>query len=70
MLFMHLLFLNPGAAGCSRRPEATYAIIEMADGHFAIEERRVTYEREALLARYDALEIPARDFIRKVFFGV
>jgi predicted phosphodiesterase len=63
-------FLNPGAAGCSRRPEATYAIIEMADGHFAIEERRATYEREALLARYDALEIPARDFIRKVFFGV
>jgi predicted phosphodiesterase len=63
-------FLNPGAAGCSRRPEATYAIIEMADGHFAIEERGVTYEREALLARYDALEIPARDFIRKVFFGV
>jgi putative phosphoesterase len=63
-------FLNPGAAGCSRRPEATYAIIEMADGHFAIEERQVTYEREALLARYDALEIPARAFIRKVFFGV
>ncbi len=63
-------FLNPGAAGCNRQPEATYAIIEMTDGHFAIEERRVAYQREALLARYDALEIPARDFIRKVFFGV
>jgi len=62
-------FLNPGAAGCSGRSEATYAIIEVADGHFAIEERRVAYERAALLARYDTLEIPARDFIRKVFFG-
>jgi predicted phosphodiesterase len=62
-------FLNPGAAGCSRRSEATYAIIEMADDHFAIEEHRVAYERAALLARYDALEVPARDFVRKVFFG-
>lgn len=45
-------------------------MVEIAGGHFAIQGCRVAYEREALLARYDALEIPARDFIRKVFFGV
>lgn len=63
-------FLNPGAAGCSHRSEASYAIVELAGGRFEIEERQVAYERGPLLARYDALEIPARDFIRKVFFGV
>ena len=63
-------FLNPGAAGCSHRSEASYAIVELAGGGFAIEERQVAYERGPLLARYDALEIPTRDFIRKVFFGV
>lgn len=63
-------FLNPGATGCSQRPEAAYAIVDIADGRCEIAEQRVTYDRSALLARYDALEIPARDFIRKAFFGV
>ena len=45
-------------------------MVKIADGHFMIEERRVAYERGPLLARYDELEVPARDFIRKVFFGV
>ncbi len=63
-------FLNPGAAGCSQRPEAAYAIVDISDGRCEIAERRVAYDRSALLARYDALKIPARDFIRKVFFGV
>ncbi len=45
-------------------------MVELAGGRFAIEERRVAYERGALLARYAALDIPARDFIRKVFFSV
>lgn len=62
-------FLNPGAVGCSHRSEASYAIIDVTDGQFAIEERQVAYERGPLLARYDELEIPARNFIRKVFFG-
>ncbi len=63
-------FLNPGAAGCNQRPEAAYAIVDISDGRCEITERRMAYDRSALLARYDALEIPARDFIRKVFFGV
>lgn len=63
-------FLNPGAASCSHRSAAAYAIVDIADGPCEIAEQRVTYDRSALVARYDALEIPARDFIRKVFFGV
>ena len=63
-------FLNPDAAGCSQRSEASYAIVDIADGRCEIAERRVAYDRSALLARYDTLEIPARDFIRRVFFGM
>lgn len=63
-------FLNPGSAGCGHRSEAPYAIVDIAGGRFTVEERIVPYDRGALLARYDELEIPARDFIRKVFFGV
>ena len=63
-------FLNPGSAGCSRDGLADYAVIDLAQGIFQVIPRRVPYDRQALLARYDELEIPARQFIRKTFFDV
>lgn len=63
-------YLNPGAVGCSHRGEARFATVDIAGGRFAIAEHRVAYERGPLLAAFDVLEVPARDFIRKVFFGV
>jgi len=63
-------FLNPGSVGCSHDGFANYAIVETSDGKFSVTEHRVPYDREALLARYDELEIPARRFIRRCFFGV
>lgn len=62
-------FLNPGAVGCSHRGEARFATVDITAGRFAIAEHRVAYEREPLLAAFDVFEVPARDFIRKVFFG-
>lgn len=62
-------FLNPGAVGCSHHGEARFATVDILGGRFAIAEHRVAYERGPLLAAYDVLEVPARDFIRKVFFG-
>ena len=63
-------FLNPGAVGCSYQAEACYAMLDLSGGSFAIEECRVKYERGALLERYRELEIPAREVILRVFFGV
>jgi len=63
-------FLNPGAVGCSHQGEACYAMLEVSGGRFTIEECRVKYERGALLERYRELEIPAREVILRVFFGV
>ena len=39
-------------------------------GRFEVEECRVKYERGALLERYRELEIPAREVILRVFFGM
>ena len=63
-------FLNPGSLGTGAQAEAAYAVIELREGCFEIELRRVPYEREELLARYDRLEIPAREVIRRIFFGI
>lgn len=63
-------FLNPGAVGCSHRGEARVATVDIAASRFAIAEHRVAYDRGPLLAAYDVLQVPARDFLRKVFFGV
>jgi len=63
-------FLNAGGVGTSHDSTASYAVVDVNNGSFNIELCKVTYERNALLKRYDVLEIPARDFIRKIFFGV
>ena len=63
-------FLNPGSLGTGAQAEASYAWIELREGRFEIEMLRVPYQRGELLARYDQLEIPAREVIRKIFFGV
>ena len=63
-------FLNPGSVGCAHRAEARFATVEFSRGEFMISEHTAQYDRSRLLRRYDELEIPARDFIRKYFFGV
>lgn len=63
-------FLNPGSAGCAPHSCAPYALVSIEKGAFTITLHDVPYDRGPLLARYDTLEIPARDTIRKLFFGV
>lgn len=63
-------FLNPGSLGTGAQAEASYALIELRDGKFSLEERRVPYERAAFFEQYQRLEIPAREIILKIFFGV
>jgi hypothetical protein len=63
-------FLNPGSLGTGAQPEAAYALIELQDGRVEIEQCHVPYAREELLARYERLQVPAREVILKIFFGV
>ncbi len=63
-------FLNPGTVGCNPGGRADYAVVECTDGAFAVDERSVEYDSRELLVRYDELQVPARDFLRRVFLGV
>jgi len=63
-------FLSAGGVGCSHDSTAAYAVLDLHGGAFEVELRKVKYERGALLKRYDELEVPARESIRKAFFGV
>jgi putative phosphoesterase len=63
-------FLNPGSVGTGYLAQAAYAVVDIYDGAFTIQEFRVPYDRTALFERYQRLEIPAREGILKAFFGI
>lgn len=63
------IYLNPGALGCSDKPEAPYAIIEAKSGGFAVEIKHAAYDNKAFLEAYDKLQVPERDFILRIFHG-
>ncbi len=63
-------FLNSGGVGFSKDGKAFFAIVDIESGGFEISVEEAEYDRGPLLRRYDELEIPDREFIRKVFFGV
>jgi hypothetical protein len=63
-------YLNPGSAGCNHKKIAPYAIVTIQDGSISVEQLEIPYDRRELLAQYDRLEIPARETILKIFFGV
>jgi putative phosphoesterase len=63
-------YLNPGSAGCNHKNIAPYAIVTLQDGSISVEQLEIPYDRTELLAEYDRLEIPARETIKKIFYGV
>ncbi len=63
------VYLNPGALGCCDRPVARYGILTLDPNRVEVELREVPYDNRDFLASYDRLEVPAREFILKVFHG-
>jgi predicted phosphodiesterase len=63
-------FLNPGSVGCSHSSSAPYAVVSITGGEFSVEQRAIPYDRTQLLIEYDRLEIPAKETIRKLFYGL
>jgi putative phosphoesterase len=64
------LYVDPGAAGCFDRPAARYAILTLDAGQAQVELCEAPYDNRAFLASYDTLQVPERDFIRRIFHGV
>ncbi|MDF2627714.1 MAG: metallophosphoesterase [Symbiobacteriaceae bacterium] len=63
------LYVDPGSAGCFDRPAARFAILTLDAGHAQVELCEAPYDNQAFLASYDALEVPDREFIRRIFHG-
>lgn len=64
------LYVNPRSLGCCHRPVARFAILTLDAGQARVELCEVGYDRRAFLASYDTLQVPERDFIRRIFHGV
>lgn len=64
-------FVNPGALGCSHDNLARYAILQFDEqGRYEIDLCAAEYDRESVLKAFDEREVPVRDFIKRVFYGV
>ncbi len=64
-------YVNPGSLGVSREPLARYVVLEVGeDGRYTLEKRAVPYDNRSVLRELTRREVPARDFIYRVFFGV
>lgn len=64
------LYLNPGSLGCNHRPFAPYAILEIGDaGQIDVTFKEIPYDNRDFLQSYKTHNVPAKDFILKVFHG-
>lgn len=63
------LYVNLGSLGCCKRPVARYAILTLDAGQAQVELCEAPYDNRAFLASYDTLQVPERDFIRRIFHG-
>lgn len=63
------IYLNPGALGCSNKPAAPYAIVNVEENGIKVTLEEVIYDNEEFLLSYEKLKVPEREFILKVFHG-
>lgn len=60
-------YLRPGALGCHERPLARYLLLSGHPGRLEVSHRAAPYEDAALFAALESRQVPAREFIRRVF---
>lgn len=60
-------YLNPGSAGCQDRPEMQLLSVEDVNEVLVIKKHMVVYIDKGLMEAFDERNVPAREFIRKVF---
>lgn len=63
------LYVNPRSLGCCSRPVARYAVLTLDAGQARVELCEAPYDNRAFLASYDTLQVPEREFIRRIFHG-
>lgn len=63
-------YLNPGSLGAGFTSEAAYLVAEFGSGTLSIVRKTASYDREELLTALELRKVPARDTIRRIFYGV
>ncbi|HWK23601.1 MAG TPA: metallophosphoesterase family protein [Ureibacillus sp.] len=64
------IYLNPGSLGCNHVPLAPYATVRVGEaGQVDISFKEVPYDNREFLLSYEKLNVPAKEFILKVFHG-
>ena len=63
-------YLNPGAVGTGHDSCARFAIVDFAGARVSVSMQTVDYDRDAVLRDLEARDVPDRETIRRLFFGV
>lgn len=62
------IMLNPGALGVSKENTAPYAVIDFSSSNPVVTIHHVAYDKEAFLQKFEALQVPQRDILFKLFY--
>ncbi|TWT13231.1 metallophosphoesterase [Planomicrobium sp. CPCC 101079] len=63
------IYLNPGALGCTIKPAAPYAIVNVREQGIDVSLEEAGYDNREFLLSYEKLKVPERKFILKAFHG-
>lgn len=65
------LYINPGSLGCSFDKTSDFVILEIEDGKVIdCEFKSLLYDKSKIINDYMKNEVPDREFILKVFYGI
>lgn len=62
-------YVNPGALGCFDKPLARYCLVDFARTGFTLSHHAADYDDAPLARAFVDRNVPARDLIRRAFFG-
>ena len=60
-------YINLGSGGCFNKAEVRIGILDDAGGGLNLKKISIPYDDEGLMEKFEKREVPARDFIKKVF---
>ncbi|MCL2574221.1 MAG: metallophosphatase family protein [Defluviitaleaceae bacterium] len=68
----HKCYINPGALGCPNKDRgiARAGMLHINENGFTFENISVKYDVKKTLEDFDNFDIPDKDFIKKIFYGV
>lgn len=63
-------YINPGSLGCQKDDLADYCIVTISNGIYKIDFKKIKYDKITAIEELDNRNVPDREFIKRVFYGV